>query len=81
MPFYFTFDQAWLALGISSADSMSKYLSHSILINVTGYLIFIMTAFLVELQNKNIVSEDEYNEALKQIEELKKQLNHTVIDK
>ena len=54
MPFYFTFDQAWLALGISSADSMSEYLSHSILINVTGYLIFIMTAFLVELQNKNV---------------------------
>ena len=35
----------------------------------------------MKLQNKNIVSEDEYNEALKQIEELKKQLNHTVIDK
>lgn len=54
MPFYFTFDQAWLALGIFSADSMSEYLSHSILINVTGYLIFIMTAFWVELQNKNV---------------------------
>ena len=35
----------------------------------------------MKLQNKNIVSEDEYNEALKQIEELKKQLNHTVINK
>lgn len=48
MPFFFTADMAWIALGITNAKSMAKYLSNSVIINVCGLLIFILTAFYVE---------------------------------
>lgn len=54
MPFFFTNDKAWIALGVTSAQGMSDYLSKNILINVIGYLIFILTAVHVESQNKSV---------------------------
>ena len=39
MPFFFTADMAWIALGITNAKSMAKYLSNSVIINVCGLLI------------------------------------------
>ena len=52
MPFFFTADMAWIALGITNARSMAKYLSNSVIINVCGLLIFILTAFYVESKRK-----------------------------
>ena len=54
MPFFFTNDKAWIALGVTSAQRISDYLSKNILINVIGYLIFILTAVHVESQNKSV---------------------------
>ena len=54
MPFFFFRDEAWFALGVTSAHSMSKYLLKSVIINVIGYLIFLLTAFYVELKDKTV---------------------------
>lgn len=54
MPFFFTNDKAWIALGVTSASEMSEYLSKCIIINVIGYLIFLITALYVESRNSNI---------------------------
>lgn len=54
MPFVFSNDnQSWNALGISDAKNMIHYLEKSVLINVIGYLIFLLSVFYIELKDSN----------------------------
>lgn len=51
-PVFFNSDSSWYGLGIASAAVMKDFLNRALLINCLGYIVYIITLFFHEFDNK-----------------------------